>query len=187
MLPIISLAPLFQWHWIYSQSYPDSMTRFYANPFRHFLLESLALGHSLSRLLTPEILGNRTSLLADTGVLAAGAFGSFRLFQIGRTGRDATLDIPYKSLFQRAAFGVLGIAGLAQVADAVKNRAIGLFTFQSLDSEQQYFVLKHHSVEALGGAEKPCRAVIIDGSSSEWGGRLDDHSDSLVEELYRKC
>jgi hypothetical protein len=147
----------------------------------------LTFGHLLSQVAAPEILGKETTLLADAGVLAAGAIGSFRLLQIGMRGKNPTLDIPYTSLSQRAVFGVIGIAGIAQVVDAIKNRILGLFAFQSLDPEQQYFVLKHRSIEALGGPVKSCRAVIIDGSSSEWGRRTEDHSWPLAEELYRNC
>jgi len=160
---------------------------FYSKCVWYLLPESLTLGHFLSQFLAQEILGKETTLLADVGVLAGGAIGSFRLLQIGMRGKDHTLDIPYTSLAQRAVFGVIGIAGIAQVVDAIKNRILGLFAFQSLDPEQQYFVLKHRSIETLGGPVKNCRAVIIDGSSSEWGGRIDDLSWPLAEELYRNC
>jgi hypothetical protein len=158
-----------------------------AKLFWYLLPEGLTFGHTISPLIAPEILGIKTSLLSDIGLLAAGAIGSLRLFQIGTTGRDRTLDIPYTSLAQRAVCSVIGFAGLAQVADAIKNIAIGLFALQSLGPEQKYFVLKHRSLETLGGPLKSCRAVIIDGKSSEWGNWMDDHSHPLAEELYRKC
>jgi hypothetical protein len=139
------------------------------------------------KVVVPKILGKETTLLADAGVLAAGAIASFRSLQIGITGRDRTFDIPYTSMAQRAVFSFIGITGLAQVADTIKNLSIGLFAVQSLDPEQKYFVLKHRSLETLGGPAKNCRAVIIDGFSSEWGNSVDDHSHPLAEELYRNC
>jgi hypothetical protein len=163
-----------------SSNYEDS--RFYAKIAWYLLPECLAIGTILSTRL--GILGR---FLGDAGAFAAGAIGSFRSLNIGVTGRDRTLDIPYTSPALRAVFSVIGITGLAQVADAIKNIAIGLFALQSLDPEQRYFVLKHRSIETLGGPVKSCRAVIIDGMSSEWGGSKDDYSWPLAEEIYRHC
>jgi hypothetical protein len=174
------------WHAYCQYSKNNEASQFIAK-FTWRLLECLTLGHALSQMFVPEILGKETNLLADAGVLAAGAIGSFCSLQIGITGRDRTLDIPYTSLAQRAIFSVIGTLGLAQVVDAIKNISLGLFAVQSLDPEQQYFVLKHRSLESFGGRMKSCRAVIIDGVSSEWGDRIDDFSWPLVEELYRNC
>lgn len=174
--------------WLAHYKYSDNeASKFYAKFSWYLLPEGLTFGHTLSQFVVPEILGKETPLLADAGVLAAGAIGSLRLFQIGITGRDRTLDIPYTSPAQRALFSVIGALGLTRVADAIKNLSLGLFAFQSLDPEEQYFIFKHHSLETLGGPEKSCRAVIIDGDSSEWGNSVDDHSWPLAEELYRNC
>ncbi len=172
--------------WNTRYPYSDNAAPFYAKLSWYLLPESLTFVHLLSQVV-PEILEKQTTLWADAGVLAAGAIGSLRLLQIGITGRDRTLGIPYTSPSQRAIFSIIGTLGLAKVADAIKNLKLGLFAFQSLDPEQQYFILKHRSLETLGGPVKSCRAVIIDGGSTEWGKSLDDASCPLAEALYRNC
>ncbi len=152
-----------------------------------FSAASLTLGRVLS-LAAPEVLLRETRLLSEVGILAAGAIGSFRSLQLGITGRDRALDMPYVSPAIRVVSSVIGITGLAQVVDAIKNSVIGIFAFQSLDPEEQYFILKHRSLDSIGGPEKNCRAVIIDGMSSKWGTKkADDMSWPLAEELYRNC
>lgn len=131
------------------------------------------------------VLGLGTSLLLDAGMLAAAALGCIRALKIGITGVDKGLS--YSSPAQRAVASSIGIAGLVSVARALKNIALGLVAYRSLDSEQQYAILKHNSIEFLAGQEKNCRAVIIDGTSSKWGGMGDDVSWPLAEELYRNC
>jgi hypothetical protein len=175
--------------WISHRQYSNNAASQFIAKFAWRLPECLTSGYALSQSDVPKILGlgKETYLLAEAGVLAAGAIGSFRSLEIGITGRDRTLDIPYTSPAQRAALSVIGTLGLAQVVDAIKNIAIGLFAVQSLDPEEQYFIFKHHSLETLGGPEKGCRAVIIDGDPSEWGNREGGHSWPLAEELYRNC
>ncbi len=157
------------------------------------VLESLSFAHPIGLLtigrisLISPVFGVGVSLLADAGVFASAAIGSIRSLKIGITGVDKALDISYSSSSQRTVLSGIGIAGLASVAHAIKNIALGLVAYRSLDSEQQYFILKHRSIESLAGQKKNCRAVIIDGSSSQWGDMLRDHSWPLAEELYRNC
>lgn len=140
---------------------------------------------SLSHIATAVGLG--TSLLIDAAMLAMTAIGSIRSLKIGMTGGNEALSAHFPNPVTKTVLSTLGMAGLSSIALRIKNLALGLIAYQSLDSEQQHFVVKHRSVEFLPGQPGNCRAVVIDGASSEWGNKKDDVTNPIIQTLYRNC
>lgn len=66
----------------------------------------------------------------------------------------------------------------------------GLKAFGSYDLTQQYFILKNQALLYVPNKESSCKALIIDGVSSNNPGALgfgDDLTSPLVTEIYKNC
>lgn len=136
--------------------------------------------------------GIGTRLFASGVSFASMGIDGVRLLQNGtqiiRKAAEEPLQI---RTLQKVTAGIclvgLGTIGIASCCVNIANLAKGLLAYASLNPEQQYFVRKFRSIQTLP-LKKECRAVVIDGHSSEWGGVPgDDASIPSCEALYRTC
>ena len=135
-------------------------------------------------------MGLATSLATDGAILTATAIGAARALKDGI--KCFTKNPTAKKRIKGAFLIGAAIGGIASSIYTIKNIASGLFAFSSLNDAQRYFVLKHQALSSFRSEEKNCRAVVIDGMSSQWadnpqGALLDDMSWPPIAELYRHC
>lgn len=139
----------------------------------------------------PALLAYR--LAVDAILLLAALIGSAHVLvegiakmRIGLTAPNMDEAARITHVVSGALLIATGTLGFASTCYTAHRLVKGVRIFQKMDPMQQEAVLKHRALQYLHG-EKACRAVIIDGCSSKWGGFADDTAFPSGEAVYEHC
>ncbi len=132
-------------------------------------------------------------IAADTFLLLASALGGMKALKDGTSqilsianNKGITVKEKIKKLISGGLLISMGGWVLSRLYPASMNLYQGSKLFDSLSDEQKEGVLKYRSIHHLS-KEKISNAVIIDGMSSKWGGKIDDIPLSFGELTYEQA
>lgn len=139
----------------------------------------------------------RYRLAIDTLLVLSASIGSICSFRKGVckvqnaiTKKENTTSEKVANLVSGIVIAILATSTLFAIHLSVKKYFAGWKIFSEKDLNQQDLLVKHRSISTLD-QQKSCRAVVIDGVSSQWSDnsikKIDDVPMPLVEAVYREC